>query len=83
MNLADFDSFSTPLQVYIAQTKGHFLGQRQVHRYLIKLYAIQNFYVEIWVLADNQKKLIEVTGFKNIIYLQPYLNMIELPIYNS
>jgi hypothetical protein len=80
MELADFNIYSTVLRAHLAQTKGQLLAQRFVKGYWIELYAIQNFFVEIWLLGNNQGQVIEVNGFKHTRYLDPYLQAIRLEI---
>ncbi|WP_026463598.1 hypothetical protein [Adhaeribacter aquaticus] len=79
MNLTDFNTYSTKLRAEIVQVRGLLLAQRTLKEYRIKLFAVKCFFVEIWVLEADQKQVIEVSGFKNIICLEPYLNMIKLP----
>lgn len=80
MELADFNIYSTVLKAHLAQTKGQLLAQRFVSGYLIELYAVQNFFVEIWQLGNSQGQVIEVNGFKNISLLEPYLQTIHLAL---
>jgi hypothetical protein len=80
MELADFNIYSTVLRAHLAQTKGQLLAQRYVSGYLIELYAIQNFFAEIWLLGNSQGQVIEVNGFKNTCFLEPYLQAIRLEI---
>lgn len=80
MELADFNIYSTVLKAHLAQTKGQLLAQRFVSGYLIELYAVQNFFVELWLLGNSQGQIIEVNGFKNTSFLEPYLQSIRLEI---
>jgi hypothetical protein len=80
MDLADFNIYSTVLKAHLAKTKGHLLAQRFVRGYWIELYAVQNFFVEVWLLGANTGQVIEVNGFKNTRFLDPYLHTIQLEI---
>jgi hypothetical protein len=66
MELADFNIYSTVLRAHLAQTRGQLLAQRYESGYLIELYAIQNFFAELWLLGTDQGQVIEVNGFKKI-----------------
>jgi hypothetical protein len=78
MELADFNIYSTVLRAHLAQTKGQLLAQRFARGYCIELYAVQNFFAEIWLLGNKEGQVIEVNGFKNTTYLEPYLQAIRL-----
>jgi hypothetical protein len=80
MELADFNIYSTVLRAHLAQTKGQLLAQRFAKGYWIELYAVQNFFAEIWLLGNNKGQVIEVNGFKNTCFLDPYLHGIRLEI---
>ncbi|MGV3640443.1 MAG: hypothetical protein ACO1NZ_07990 [Adhaeribacter sp.] len=80
MEVADFNVYSTVLKAHLAQTKGQLLAQRFVKGYWIELYAVQNFFAEIWCLGHKQGQVIEVNGFKNTTFLDPYLQVIRLEI---
>lgn len=83
MELADFNIYSTVLRAHLAHTKGQLLAQRFAKGYWIELYAVQNFFAEIWLLENNQGQVIEVNGFKNTSFLEPYLQGISLEIGNK
>jgi hypothetical protein len=78
MELADFNIYSTVLKAHLAQTKGQLLAHRSWRGYCIELYAVQNFFAEIWLLGNNQGPVIEVNGFKSTHFLEPYLKAIRL-----
>lgn len=80
MEVADFNIYSTVLKAHLAQTKGQLLAQRFVRGYWIELYAVQNFFAEIWLLGNKEGQVIEVNGFKNTSFLDPYLQVIRLEI---
>lgn len=80
MKLADFNIYSTVLQAHLAHTKGQLLTQRYSGGYCIELYAVQYFFVEIWLLGDGPGTVIEVNGFKHTDHLEPYLQDIHLEI---
>jgi hypothetical protein len=83
MELADFNIYSTVLRAHLAHTKGQLLAQRFAKGYWIELYAVQNFFAEIWLLENKQGQVIEVNGFKNTCFLEPYLQGISLEIENK
>ena len=56
---------------------GTFLVERFDQTHKIKLYAVGNFYVEV-LYPLHSNLITEMRSFKQMEYLEPYLDLIEL-----
>ena len=77
MNLLYFLHQNHKQRAAWTRTNGKFLIVRESGAYSIYLYAVDNFFAEVWHrLADNEIEL--VRGFRSTHLLAPYLEMIDL-----
>ncbi|MGK7394673.1 MAG: hypothetical protein ACNS62_08870 [Candidatus Cyclobacteriaceae bacterium M3_2C_046] len=61
-------------RIHLARNNGTFLTMRVESNSLIELYAVGNFFVEIWYNQDHFEEKISVVAFKGTKYLDVYLN---------
>lgn len=67
----------------MAYFQGTYLGvTRSYDSYKIALYALHNFYVEIWYLKNNGQ-LKNIKSFKNYTKLDPFLTNIDITSINN
>ncbi|MGK7394672.1 MAG: hypothetical protein ACNS62_08865 [Candidatus Cyclobacteriaceae bacterium M3_2C_046] len=68
-----FSLFSESERVQITRKRGIFLTIRMYKGIYIELYAMDNFFVEIWYYESPMKVFTISKVFKNIQFLNPYL----------
>ncbi len=56
---------------------GVFLAERRYKAYIIKLYAIDSFFVEVYYQRD-EALIADINSFEELDFLDPYLNQITL-----
>lgn len=76
MYINDFKNLPICQKLYHTQHQGIFLTVIKVHSYIVKLYALDKFYVEVWY--DTQRYEMEVTAFDNTALLAAYMEDIDL-----
>lgn len=77
MNLYDFFGNDHAQRAILVGEHGKFLTIRVSGEYSVCLYAMDNFFAEIWYrIADNQVDF--VRGFKSNALLEPYLELVDL-----
>lgn len=57
---------------------GHHLADRAEHGCRLQLYALGDFYAEIWRLVDEERVLF-INLFQNPALLKPWLEAVQLP----
>ena len=77
ITLAEFGKFPVDRQAQHLWDWGHYLLNRQGPRITIKLYALENFYVEVWY-NRQYRSITAITCFKKINKLDAYLNAVSL-----
>lgn len=61
MTLTDFNSLSRTRQLAALRTGGTFLGNRLYQGYVVSLFQVEGFYVELWKRAGlNYVEFVEV-----------------------
>ena len=77
MNNSDFTKLSIEKRLEILKDQGDFIGSRSLTSHRVYLYAVNNFFVEMYVLSSlNQIQWIEVQTNKQI--LAEYTRNIDL-----
>lgn len=77
MTLSDFERLPQAGKVEVLQENGSFLLVREGFRYAVSLYALGDFYAEVWVNKDKNT-VIEVKGFREAWRLDTYLDDVDL-----
>lgn len=77
LHQADFHSCPKNVQYAIAKHCGSFVANRLEGRYMVKLYFVYYFYVEIWKERRSQEVLYSKT-FLDSSQLNPYLEFIDI-----
>ncbi len=77
MILSDFERLPQAEKARVLHESGSFLLVREGFRYAVSLYALGDFYAEMWV---NKEKglVIEVKGFREAWRLDAYLDDVDL-----
>jgi hypothetical protein len=77
MTLHDFEQLPTAEKARVVRESGSFLLVREGFRYAVSLYALGDFFAEVWV---NKEKgtVIEVKGFREAWRLDAYLDDVDL-----
>jgi hypothetical protein len=77
MTLSDFEQLTQAEQAKVLRESGSFLLVREGFRYAVSLYALGDFFAEVWV---NKEKgaVIEVKGFREAWRLDAYLDDVDL-----
>lgn len=77
MDFYDFLELNEQEKAYIVWKYGIFLASRKVDQHLCKLFAIDEFYVEI--LHDQKHQVVgDISAFESIDFLDLYLDTISL-----
>ena len=77
MDFIEFMDLDNRGKAFAVWHYGTFLVERFDQTHKIKLYAVGNFYVEA-LYPVNSHMITEMRSFKEIKYLEPYLELIEL-----
>ncbi len=77
MTLSDFERLPPAEKAEVLRQSGSFLLVREGFRYAVNLYALGDFFAEVWV---NKEKgaVIEVKGFREAWRLDAYLDDVDL-----
>jgi len=78
MTLYQFKALDEFEQYEVLWSKGVFIAYRKEEGYMLALYQIESFYVEVMYDGDLSK-IISKRSFINTSRLDPYLQYIELP----
>lgn len=60
-----------------AASKGEYLGEREAKPYVIFLFNVDNYFVEVF-FNELQNKITRVKPFKSINSLEPYLQTLTI-----
>jgi hypothetical protein len=77
MTLHDFEQLPTARKAEVVRDGGRFLLVREGFRYAVSLYALGDFFVEVWVNKEKDA-VIEVKGFREAWRLDAYLDDVDL-----
>ncbi len=75
ISLYIFESLDSTEKLDQTYFQGVFLTERTVVEFIIELYALNNFFVEIWYggLNEGETPFVKIKSFKSIKLLEPYL----------
>lgn len=77
MHFLDFKMQSVPLQAHLVCSHGIYLSERLAGDYVVALYALFDYYVEVHHRTENSE-VIMITSFYHTNLLEPYLSRINL-----
>jgi len=77
MELHEYNVLDNKTKACLLAEKGYYLLSRYEGQYLINLFYLHRFYVEVWYLKDADK-LQKIITFQNHNMLDPYLNQIRI-----
>ncbi len=72
-----FESLTLDEKAQQVWDKGRFLASRQFGQYLINLYTIHNFFVEVW-FRSSLDTVYAITAFTNSDHLESYVENVSL-----
>ena len=75
MTRREFDALHKEEQVEVVYKDGVYIGNRQEPGFIIILYQIHDFYVEMFFF---ECELLNVKSFRSIELLDPYLETIDI-----
>ncbi|QDA61284.1 hypothetical protein [Hymenobacter jejuensis] len=78
MRLTVFKKLNMRQQASCLCQQGHFLAERKQDSFRLQLYALGDFYAEIWRVHDDEHILF-IHLFQHPAGLVPYLEKITLP----
>ncbi|MDB5196069.1 MAG: hypothetical protein JWP88_439 [Flaviaesturariibacter sp.] len=78
MKFSDFKLLCPPVQAWLLCKRGVLLGERSEPGYVIALYQIDSFYVEVYYRSDDNE-IIKLLSFHNTSLLESFLSTIPLP----
>lgn len=81
MTPQQFDHLDVTMQEFIVLKHGSFLALRQEPEFIIKLYQLDSFYVELFFHQIKNRPL-SIKSFSNTGKLDSYLNGIDLGFIN-
>jgi hypothetical protein len=75
ISLLNFDALRISEKLDYTYFEGVFLSERKVLGYIIEIYALNNFFVEVWYggLQDGETPYVKIKSFRSIELLEPYL----------
>lgn len=77
--LQSFKNTGFKNKVKIVARHGNFIESRQAYGCIIRLFAIQDFYIEIWSCRFLPwQNIVHVHSFKKSAGLTPYLDQIDI-----
>lgn len=82
MEQIDFSELPQSLKLVELLSKGVFLEFIIKGVYMVKLFQMKNYYVEIYYHIENNR-IDNIISFDDTNKLKPYLNKIKLDIYTS
>lgn len=77
MKLQKFQSLSEADQFDLVDEKANFLAERNEDYYNIRLYALDEFYVELYC-HSHFNVIIKTNAFKGTTKLDPYLKQVDI-----
>jgi hypothetical protein len=77
MTLHDFKTLDDLQKATILVDDGVLLGKRDLLFYLVFLYQVEGFYVEV-LYSIKSKKVHKFRAFENVELLEPYLSKIDI-----
>ncbi|KAF0198409.1 MAG: hypothetical protein FD166_1462 [Bacteroidetes bacterium] len=77
MELYEFNALDIDSKVILLAKNGVYLLNRVEGNYLINLYTLYSFYVELWYINETEE-LETIKTFKNHSQLDPYLGQIVI-----
>ncbi|MCB2377540.1 hypothetical protein LGH70_08100 [Hymenobacter sp. BT635] len=78
MRLVSFKELPMGQQADVLRRSGHFLSDRQQDSFELQLYALGDFYAEIW-RGTGEENILFIHLFQDSHNLMPYLDSIMLP----
>ena len=72
-----FKKLTIDQQAKHVKSRGHYLSIRENRHFLIDLYCIDDFFVELWY-SPNSVGINQIRSFKDIRLLEPYLKNIDI-----
>lgn len=76
MRFTEFKLLPLPVQAHIICEEGVLLCERREDQYVIALYAVDSFYVEVYYRGPGEE-IEKFRSFHSTELLQPYLNEIR------
>jgi hypothetical protein len=77
MRFADFKSLSIAEQAYLLCQQGVLLAEREADNYVIALYQLESFYVEVYYRSGDNE-ILKLLSFHSTLLLDPYLQRISI-----
>ncbi len=77
IRLSDFRNLEAKQQVDLLYAKGSYLGKRQADTFVVVLYQLDAFYVEIYY-KKYRRHIQRIQCFQSTQFLDPYLQQINL-----
>jgi hypothetical protein len=77
MRVAEFVQLPLEAQAYHLVEQGQYLIDKKGQRSTVTLYALEDFYVEVWYNREYNS-ITAITCFKKVSKLDAYLNPISL-----
>jgi hypothetical protein len=77
MHFLDFKLQAVCVQAHLICRQGVYLSERKEGDYFIALYALNDYYVEVYYRCQDSE-IIMITSFYNTALLDPYLKKIKL-----
>ncbi|MDN5202902.1 hypothetical protein QQ008_16040 [Fulvivirgaceae bacterium BMA10] len=72
-----FRKLTIDQQTLLVKKRGSYLSIRESNSFLINLYFIDDFFVELWY-SSNGISVNQIRSFRKLKYLEPYLNTIDI-----
>jgi hypothetical protein len=69
-----FALISEDERVALTQREGTYLTVRSYGQFFIELYAVENFFVELWYNMNSSDNKVKTRMFKDSSHLEIYLN---------
>jgi hypothetical protein len=77
ITLYEYNQLSKDEQGTVLWSQGRFLVNRATTSHKINLYALDRFYVEVW-LKDGGNEIDRIRSFSSSNQLEPYLSLIDI-----
>ncbi|UOQ52580.1 hypothetical protein [Hymenobacter cellulosivorans] len=78
MRLVSFKQLPMGQQADVLRRSGHFLSDRRQDSFELQLYALGDFYAEVW-RGKGEEHILFIHLFQDSHNLMPYLESIRLP----
>ncbi len=72
-----FKKLTIDQQAKYVKIKGNYLSIRENRHFLIDLYGIDDFFVELWY-SPNSVGINQIRSFRDVKQLEPYLKNIDI-----